>query len=108
MFPIITNTTSYTEARNNFASLLDLVENENSVAIIQRRGHKDIAMIAADELESILETIHLLRSPNNARRLMDAINRSKQRDNCPPAPESIEDLCEDLGIEREKTPKNRV
>ena len=103
MFPITTNTTTYTQARDNFASLLDRVENENSVAIIQRRGHKDIAMIAADELESILETIHLISSPNNARRLMDAIDRSKQRDNCPSAPESIEDLCEDLGIEREKT-----
>ncbi len=102
MFPISTNTTTYTQARDNFASLLDGVENENSIAIIQRRGHKDIAMLAADELESILETIYLLRSPNNARRLIDAIEESKQRDLCPPSPQSIEDLCEDLGIEQQK------
>ena len=105
MFPITTNTITYTQARDNFASLLDRVENENSIAIIQRRGHKDMAILAADELESILETVHLLRSPNNARRLLDAIDRSKKRDNCSALPESIEQLCKDLGIEREKTQK---
>ncbi|MGF1490139.1 MAG: type II toxin-antitoxin system Phd/YefM family antitoxin [Prochloraceae cyanobacterium] len=103
MFPIKTNTTSYTQARDNFASLLDRIESENSIAIIQRRGHKDMAILAADELESILETIHLIRSPNNARRLLDAIDRSQKRENSSPTPESIEKLCEDLGIEREKT-----
>ncbi len=82
--------------------MLDRIENENSIAIIQRRGHKDIAMIAADELENILETIHLLRSPNNARRLMDAIEKSQQRDLSPPDPQTIADLCEDLGIEQQK------
>ncbi len=103
MFPIKTNTTSYTQARDNFASLLDRIESENSIAIIQRRGHKDMAILAADELESILETIHLLRSPNNARRLLNAIDRSQKREHASPTPESIEELCEDLGIEREKT-----
>ena len=78
MFPITTKTITYTQARDNFASLLDRVENENSVAIIQRRGHKDMAILAADELESILETVHLLRSPNNARRLLDAIEIFKR------------------------------
>ena len=102
MFPISTNTTTYTQARDNLASLLDRIENENSIAIIQRRGHKDIAMLAADELESILETIYLLRSPNNARRLLDAIEESKQRDLKPQSPQTIEDLCEDLGIEQQK------
>ena len=102
MFPISTNTTTYTQARDNFSSLLDSVENGDSVAIIQRRGHKDVAMLAADELSSILETIYLLRSPNNARRLLDGIERSKQRDLSTQAPQSIEELCEDLGIERQK------
>jgi antitoxin YefM len=102
MFSLRTNTSTYTQARDNLASLLDRIENENSIAIIQRRGHKDIAMLAADELESILETIYLLRSPNNARRLMDAIEESKQRDLSPPTPQTLDELCEDLGIEPQK------
>ncbi len=34
--------------------------------IIQRRGYEDVAMISAEELSSVLETAHLLRSPQNA------------------------------------------
>ncbi len=102
MFPINTNITTYTQARENFATLLNDVENGDSIAIIQRRGHKDVAMLAESELSSILETIYLLRSPNNAGRLLDAIERSKQRDLTPQNPQSIEELCEDLGIEQQK------
>ncbi len=38
-----------------------------------------MALIAADELESILETAHLLRSPKNAERLLTALHRARQR-----------------------------
>ncbi|MGK7878475.1 MAG: type II toxin-antitoxin system Phd/YefM family antitoxin [Xenococcaceae cyanobacterium] len=93
--------TSYTQARENLATLLDQIENENTIAVIKRRGHKDIAMLAADELSSLLETVYLLRSPANARRLLDALEESKKWDGePPPPPHSIDELCEELGIER--------
>jgi antitoxin YefM len=40
-------------------------------------------MIAADELTSLLETVHLLRSPANAERLLSALARARQRNGTP-------------------------
>lgn len=77
MFPI---STSYTDARQNLASLLDRVEQENAVALITRRGHKDIAILPAEELIALTESLHLLRSPKNAERLFTALNESIARD----------------------------
>jgi len=77
MFPI---STSYTDARKNLATLLDRVERENAVALITRRGHKDIAILPAEELIALTESLHLLRSPKNAQRLFAAIEESIARD----------------------------
>lgn len=88
-------TTSYTNARQNLASLLDRIEKDNAIALITRKGHKDIALLPAEELSSILETIHLLRSPANAKRLFEAIAASEARDSLPESElpdESLEEL----------------
>ncbi|SJM91495.1 Prevent-host-death family protein [Crenothrix polyspora] len=71
--------TTYTQARANFATLLDAVTDNREVVIIQRRGAEDVALIAADELQSLLETAHLLRSPVNAERLFSALSRAQQQ-----------------------------
>ncbi|WP_017294496.1 type II toxin-antitoxin system Phd/YefM family antitoxin [Geminocystis herdmanii] len=93
--------TSYTQARENLANLLNEVENNNSIAVIKRRNHKDIALIGADDLSSLLETVYLLRSPTNAQRLLEALEDSKQWDKQQsPSPHTVKDLCEELGIER--------
>ena len=95
--------TTYTQARENLASLLNQIENDNDIAIIKRRGHKDIALISADELSSLLETVYLLRSPQNAQRLLEALADSKKWDqqgaDTPPS-QTIDELCEELDIER--------
>jgi antitoxin YefM len=70
--------TSYTQARAQLATLLDEVTNNREVVIIQRRGAEDVALIAADELAGLLETVHLLRSPANAERLLQALARVRQ------------------------------
>ena len=64
--------TTYSNARNNLASLLDQVTDDREVVVIKRRGHEDVAMISAAELSSIRETEYLFRSPANAKRLIDA------------------------------------
>ncbi len=71
--------TTYTHARAQLASLLDQVINDREIVIVQRRRAADVAMIAADELAGLLETVHLLRSPANAERLLNALNRVRQR-----------------------------
>ena len=54
---------------------MDEVTKNREVVIIQRRGHEDVAMITADELEGVLETAHFLRSPQNAKRFLTALDR---------------------------------
>lgn len=69
-------TASYSHLRENLAEIWDQVEDTQEPAILRRRGHQDMALIPADELESLRETAHLLRSPKNARRLLEAIARA--------------------------------
>jgi antitoxin YefM len=68
--------TTYTDARARLARLMDRVAEDREVVLIRRRGHSAVAMVAADELASLEETAHLLRSPRNARRLLTALRRA--------------------------------
>ena len=67
---------TYTQAREGLAKLLDQVTHNREVVVIQRRGEEEVAMIAASELESLMETAYLLRSPANAERLLSALGRA--------------------------------
>ena len=89
--------TTYTQARAELAKLLDQVTHDREIVLIQRRGEEEVAMIAASELESLLETAYLLRSPANAKRLRAALRRAKGGKG---KPESAERLRRELGLER--------
>jgi antitoxin YefM len=67
---------TYTQARASLAKLMDRVTHDREVVVIQRRGEEDVAMISAAELAGLLETAYLLRSPENAERLLAALNRA--------------------------------
>ena len=69
--------TSYSHARENLATLWDEVEDSREAAVIQRRGHEDMALIPADELSALRETAYLLRSPANVVRLLAALTRAR-------------------------------
>ncbi len=69
---------TYTQARAKLASLLDEVCSHREVVIIQRRKGEDVALIAASELSSLMETAYLLRSPVNAERHATPMKRSKR------------------------------
>lgn len=88
--------TTYTHARAKLASLLDEVTDNREVVIIQRRGSEDVAMITADELAGILETAHLLRSPNNAKRLLAALDRVNRSSG---TAQTIDELRAEVGLE---------
>ena len=55
-----------------------------------------MALVAAAELRSLMETAHLLRSPKNAERLLRALRRAKGRTT---KPSTVADLRKDLGVE---------
>ena len=58
-------------------SLMDPVVEDREVVMVRRRQGGDVALVAADELEGLLETAHLLRSPRNAARLLSALERAR-------------------------------
>ncbi len=99
MIPIAKNYTSYTQARDNFVKVLEQVEQGDSIVVVQRRGHSDVAMIAADELSSLLEQVYLLRSPANAKRLFAALEWSQQRLSEPATQTTVEQLRSELEAE---------
>jgi len=88
--------TTYTQARANFKALLDEASDSGEIVIIHRRDGNDVAMIAADELRSLLETAHLLRSPKNAERLLRALARATQRKG---RPQTLAKLRRDVGLD---------
>jgi len=90
--------TTYTQARANLASLCDDVAKTREAVIIHRRGARDVALVAADELESLMETAHLLRSPKNAKRLIAALERARHRQL---KPQAIHKLRRDFGLAKE-------
>ena len=69
-------TATYTEAREHLAALWDRTVSTGEPITLTRRGKKSVSLIATDELSSLMETAHLLRSPENARRLLASIRRS--------------------------------
>jgi antitoxin YefM len=71
--------TTYSQAREQLKALMDRAVEDREVIVVRRRTGGDVAMIAADELASIVETAHLLRSEKNAKRLLAALSRARSR-----------------------------
>jgi antitoxin YefM len=94
--------TTYTALRENLASYLDRVIDDREVVVVRRRGERDVAIIAADELAGIIETAHLLRSPKNAQRLLEALAESKANDKkaakAKPAAVALKELRRSIGL----------
>lgn len=88
--------TTYTQARDGLAKLLDEVTHNREVVVIQRRGEEEVAMIAASELESLMETAYLLRSPANAERLLSALGRALKNET---QPLSVDTLRHEMNLE---------
>ena len=70
---------TYTEARENLANTINRVCEDNAPVIITRRRDQSVVMLSFAEYESLEETAHLLRSPANAKRLLDSIDSIEAR-----------------------------
>lgn len=66
---------SYSEARNNLKSVLDQVADDASETIIHRRDGQDAMVMSLASFNSLMETLHLLSSPANAKHLNDSIEQ---------------------------------
>lgn len=67
---------TFAEAQEHLAFFLDKVVEDKEVIIVRRGKSGDAAIIAADELWSLMETVHLFSSPRNAQRLLSALDRA--------------------------------
>ncbi|WP_299204038.1 type II toxin-antitoxin system prevent-host-death family antitoxin [uncultured Amphritea sp.] len=68
---------SFTEARNSLKAVLDSVVNDADTAVITRRDSEDAVVMSLDYYNSLMETVHLLRSPANAEHLNRSIEQFK-------------------------------
>ena len=87
-----------TQARAHLAGLCDEVAESREPYVIERRNGENVALISEAELNSILETAHLLRSPRNALRLVTALERAVRSET---VPSSVDELRRDLGLEED-------
>jgi antitoxin YefM len=69
---------TYTAARESLASTMDRVCMDHDPVIITRNRDQAVVMISLEDYESLEETAYLLRSPANARRLLDSISDLKE------------------------------
>jgi antitoxin YefM len=76
---------SYTAARSNFAKTIEKVCDDHAPIAITRKGEGAVVMMSMEDYEALEETAYLLRSPKNARRLLESIveleaGRGKERE----------------------------
>jgi antitoxin YefM len=66
---------SYSQSRAHYAEVLDSVVDDREEIVITRAGKEPVVIVSLDDYESMKETAYLMRSPENARRLREAIDR---------------------------------
>ncbi len=68
---------SYTELRQNLKKHLDSVCDSRAPLVVTRQNGEAVVMISLAEYESLEETLHLLRDPANAERLLQSIAKAE-------------------------------
>lgn len=69
---------TYTTARAHLAETMDRVCDEHEAIIITRNGQQAVVMMSLDDFKALEETAYLLRSPKNARRLLEAMTELEE------------------------------
>ncbi|MGH9095552.1 MAG: type II toxin-antitoxin system Phd/YefM family antitoxin [Acidimicrobiales bacterium] len=68
-------TMTYSESRAKYAETLNAVVDDREEVVVTRAGRDPVVIVSLDDYESLKETAYLLRSPENARRLLSSIDR---------------------------------
>lgn len=68
-YSVTVKTLNYTEARNGLSALMRQAEEDRDVIAITRNGHSSVVMLLQEEYDSLMETLHLLSTPANAKRI---------------------------------------
>ncbi len=87
--------TTLSRLRGRLKSYCDRAVADREPIRVRRRNGEDVVLLAADEFDSWNETIHLLSSPANAARLLEALARARKGKG---KPMSIGELRAALGL----------
>ncbi len=69
---------NFSEARNNLKRVIDQVVNDADYAVISRRDDADAVVMSLDTFNSLMETVHLLKTPANAAHLARSIEQMRK------------------------------
>ena len=69
---------NFTEAQNNLERVLDEVSNNADYTVINRSDAADAVLMSLDSFNSLMETVHLLKSPANLAHLEKSISQYQQ------------------------------
>jgi len=86
---------TYTEACSNFDKIYEEAISRRKPIVVTREGSESVSVIPTEELDSLMETVYLFQSPENAARLLAAIERAKARTF---KPQTIDDLRQTIAI----------
>jgi antitoxin YefM len=89
------NQITYTEACSNFDKIYEEAIATRQAVVVTREGSESVSIIPTAELDSLMETVYLFQSPENATRLLAAIERAKARTF---KPQTIDDLRQEFGL----------
>lgn len=89
---------TYTEACSNFEKIYEEAISTRQAIVVTREGSESVSVIPTAELDSLMETVYLFQSPENATRLLAAIERAKARIF---KPRTVDDLRQEFGLGEE-------
>jgi antitoxin YefM len=69
---------SYSELRSNLAAYMEGVCDDRAPLFVTRQNARSVVLLAEEEYEGLMETVHLLKSPANAARLLRSINDANE------------------------------
>jgi len=69
---------SFSQARSQFKSVIDRVVNDRDATLIHRRDGENAVVLSEADYNSMMETLYLLASPANAKRLMQSVEQDRQ------------------------------
>ena len=67
---------SYSKLRANLAGFMDEVCDTHTPLLVTRQNARSVVMLSEQDYEGLMETVHLLRSPANAARLLESIRQA--------------------------------
>ena len=70
-------TINFSEARSTLKDVFDRAVEDDDITIITRRDAGDVVVMSLDAWNSWRETMHLMSSPANARRLNESIAQAR-------------------------------